>query len=268
MREIRLLVDGPARGPWNMATDEALMESARRGVVTLRLYAFRPPCLSFGRNQAVRGRYDVGAAAARGIELVRRPTGGRAVYHHRELTYALIAPDRAWGGPRAAFARIHRALGRGLVALGAPVALASGRPEGPAAPGPDPGGCFRAPAPGELVACGRKLVGSAVWRRAGALLQHGSVLIEDEQGVAEELALAEGAPGSGGRPAAAPRAAIGLAEACGRVPSAGEVAEAVVAGFEEELGVRARAAAATRAERSAARRLTRVYAGPEWTWRR
>ncbi len=97
---IRLLIDEALPGVRNMAVDEALMRSASTGNaagVTLRFYRWEPGCLSFGRNQEARGAYDPDAAADRGIDIVRRPTGGRAVYHHRELTYSVTAPAGTWG---------------------------------------------------------------------------------------------------------------------------------------------------------------------------
>lgn len=272
-RQLRVLVDGPGRGAWNMALDEALMDAARSGLVTLRLYGWDPPCLSFGRNQVARGRYDGEAAVARGIDLVRRPTGGRAVYHDRELTYAVTAPERLWGGPREAYARINRALGRGLGRLGARVELAA-RAAAADRPWLEARACFADPAPGEVTALGRKLVGSAVWRRAGALLQHGSVLLHDDQRVAEELGVGggsgSGGEGVGGEAGAArgPPPSIGLVEACGSPPPLEALVDALVKGFEAELGLPARTKRPTTAERGAARRRAATYADPGWTWRR
>lgn len=291
---LRLLVHGGGAGAWNMALDESLMRTARTGVVTLRLYRWDPPCLSLGRNQAARDRFDACAAAARGIDVVRRPTGGRAVYHDREVTYAVTAPEGLWGGPRRSYARINRALASGLFRLGAPVRLAA-RAAGAGLARPDARACFRDPAPGEVTARGRKLVGSAVWRRSGALLQHGSLLVHDDQRVTEELRTdgrgAEAGPaaeagdrrGRGGRDArhaAEPRAgaesravapppgSIGLAEACGRVPAGVEILEALVAGFEEEFGLRALRSDPAHGELAEADRLEARYRDRGWTWRR
>jgi len=75
-----------------MAVDVALLERAdRMGEAFLRLYRFDPPCLSLGRNEAA-GGYDRAAIARRGVDVVRRPTGGAAVWHEHELTYAVAAP--------------------------------------------------------------------------------------------------------------------------------------------------------------------------------
>lgn len=245
-----------------MAVDEALMASARSGRVTLRLYRWSPPCLSFGRHQRARGRYDAGAAEERGIDLVRRPTGGRAVYHHRELTYAVTAPADLWGGLGPSYRRINRALARGLSRLGVDVEAAAGDGR---APGLSGRACFRDPLPGELVAAGRKLVGSAQWRRDGALLQHGSVLLHDDQAEAERLRTdgAEGGEADAGRPRAA-----SLAGLLGAAPEPAEVARALRAGFARELDARAEQADLEPAEEARARRLEERYRGRDWTWRR
>ena len=81
--------------------------AAAGGTVTLRLYGWEPGCLSFGRNQTALGRYDGARAADRGIDVVRRPTGGRSVFHYRELTYCVTAPANEWGGLREAYLKIR-----------------------------------------------------------------------------------------------------------------------------------------------------------------
>lgn len=245
------------------------MAEARLGRVTLRLYRWDPPCLSFGRNQRAAGRYDVDEAEALGIEIVRRPTGGRAVFHHRELTYSVTAPAGLWGGLRKSYLRINRALLRGLASLGAPVAEAGRRP-GERSPAPTTRACFRDPLPGEITAGGRKLVGSAQWRDEGALLQHGSLLLHDDQATAERLRLGSGErDGSGAGPGdgATVRAAA-LADLLERVPDEAELTAALRAGFSEELGVEVREAPAGVPDPALVGRLEARYRDPAWTWRR
>src|SRR5687767_6811745 len=97
----RTLVSRPADGAANMATDEALLERARTsGECVMRLYEWARPTLSLGRNQAARGHYDLDRARALGVDFVRRPTGGRAVLHHRELTYSVTGPASQLGSLR------------------------------------------------------------------------------------------------------------------------------------------------------------------------
>src|SRR5262249_9925627 len=108
-----------------MAVDSALLEAAERGQRALRLYRWGPPALSFGRNEPALKRYDRAAIESRGLSTVRRPTGGRAVWHDREVTYAVAAPVETFGSLRATYQEIHALLADALRGLGAPVTLAA-----------------------------------------------------------------------------------------------------------------------------------------------
>jgi lipoyl(octanoyl) transferase len=253
----RTLVSPPLPGAANMAWDQALMARARRtGQAVLRVYAWSAPTLSLGRNQRARGAYDLARAAALGVGIVRRPTGGRALLHHHEVTYSVTAPDAFDPTLRGAYARINALLLGALRSLGVPAALAE--PAGRALP-PGLAPCFDEPSAGEIVVGGRKLVGSAQWRHDGALLQHGSILERDDQGlIAELLVRAPGEP----TPAAAT-----LAGALGADPGFERVARALldalraiapgVAPLEEDDALRADVAA-----------WTREFSSEDWTWRR
>ena len=254
---IRLLVDEPLAGARNMAIDEAIMESGRRGLITLRLYHWEPGCLSFGRNQTALGRYDGDRAADLGYDVVRRPTGGRSVLHHHELTYAVAAPA-SWGSLRDAYVQINRALAAGLRRLGVDAVVHESTPG--RIPRPTVRACFRDPLPGEVTAGGRKLVGSAQWRNAGSLLQHGSILIRNEQHLVEELRI--GAHPSVDIPA------TGLEELLGAVPDAAELEQALVSGFEREFGTSVESGELTSAETDQAGVRLETYRDPAWTWRR
>ena len=199
-----------------MAIDAVLLERAlASGECVMRLYEWSRPTLSLGRNQTARGHYDLERARAAGVDIVRRPTGGRAVLHHRELTYSVTAPAAALGAHRESYARINRLLLAALRALGVEAAVA-GRTGRALGPGLAP--CFDLPGAGELTADGRKLVGSAQWRDAAALLQHGSILVEDDQALATALLRA---------PGAAPPAAAALRALLGRAPTVSDLAAAV-----------------------------------------
>ena len=236
-----------------MARDHALAVGLPPGAGAVRLYGWIRPTLSLGRNEPARGAYDASRLRRDGVDVVRRPTGGRAVLHHRELTYAVAVPVRSLGGPREAYRLVSLAIVRGLSLLGVEAEIAgSGGPT----PRPDAGPCFREPAEGEVVVRGRKLVGSAQARLADALLQHGSILLEDDQGRLDAL---------GGRAAAGSPAT--LAEVLGRAPDVARVAEAVLAGLREALPgtwteEAPRVDAATEAE------LEERYRSDAWTWRR
>jgi len=181
-----LLVDGPRPGWENMAIDAALLDlSAADGLAFLRLYRWEPHCLSFGRHEPATRRYDRARISASGLDCVRRPTGGRAVWHARELTYSVAAPLAAFGGLRQAYGAVHGMLAAALRFIGARPTLAS--PHGRAG-GPGEGPCFASPVGGEVLIDGKKVVGSAQLRQGEAFLQHGSLLLEDDQSLVRSLA--------------------------------------------------------------------------------
>src|SRR5690348_4843435 len=126
MTHWRLLTTPPGTGAENMALDEALMDRARETREwVLRVYAWSRPTISLGRNQSARGRYDLDEIARRGIGVVRRPTGGRAILHHREITYSVTAPVSDAGDLRESYERITRLLIRALRCLGVEAAAAT-----------------------------------------------------------------------------------------------------------------------------------------------
>jgi lipoate-protein ligase A len=177
-----LIVDAPAPGAVNMRRDQELQDRVleQRDGGAVRLYGFSPPCLSLGRSQS-EDDVDLEACARDGVDVVRRPTGGRAVLHDAEVTYSVTChvTDPAFGGGvMESCGRIHTVVADALGALDvATMPQPGGRPGAPGTAPRDPD-CFAHPAPGELLDHrGRKLVGSAQARRAGALLQHGSILL-------------------------------------------------------------------------------------------
>ena len=174
-----LWVDETPRPGWeNMAIDLALLDRAEQlEESSLRLYRWRPHCLSFGRHEPASRRYDPERIASLGLDTVRRPTGGRAVWHSRELTYAVAAPCRWFGSLQQGYIDIHAMLAEALRCLGIAAHLAKPGRTLPL----DAGACFAHPAGGEVMVGTCKVVGSAQLRRGSAFLQHGSILLEDEQ---------------------------------------------------------------------------------------
>lgn len=252
---LQLIRSAPRSGAENMAIDAALLAEARRtGGAFLRLYAFSPPCLSIGRHEPAARRYDRAAIARARIDVVRRPTGGRAVWHEHEVTYAVAAPVGAFGGTLAASYRaIHARLAGALATLGVPAALAPlGRVPGLAA-----GACFAGPVGGEVVVAGRKLIGSAQVRDGDAFLQHGSILLDGSQGRVRGFTRGRGARGQ----SVAASCETTLAAVLGRPVSFAEVAEAVGRAWG---GVLALAPALDRPDAA----LSAHFADPAWTWRR
>lgn len=248
-----------------MAVDAALLQlypALQRP--TLRLYGWSPPCLSLGIAQRFR-EVRADQCAARGITVVRRPTGGRAILHDQELTYALVTAQadplvsaRTVG---AAYARISQALVAGIRRLGVDAEFAPP----PAADTPASAACFDVPAEHEIIAGGRKLVGSAQARKAGALLQHGAVLLHaDPAALAALLHLppALGAAQLGDR-------LVALDELLGARPAFDAVAAAVVAGFADHWGVSFEPAPLTAAEEALAAALAaEKFGAAAWTERR
>ena len=243
-------------GAFNMALDEALMRRAgRTGEAVFRIYGWSAPTLSLGRNQRARGFYDCERARGLGIAFVRRPTGGRALLHHREITYSATLPARDARAAGEAYDFINEVLLEGLRRVGVSARRASGAPAIP--PGARP--CFDLPSAHEIAIEDRKLVGSAQWRRDGALLQHGSILVHDDQSLIPRLMTAGGT--------SAPRAAT-LAEALGRTPSFDEVAQPLL-GALASLAAQHVAPLAPDDFLDADRRdLQHSYGDDEWTWRR
>ncbi|MDD5564834.1 MAG: biotin/lipoate A/B protein ligase family protein [Thermoanaerobaculaceae bacterium] len=258
----RLIVEGAQRGAWNMAVDEALVEAVDggRSEPVLRLYRWSPPCLSLGFSQPYEVA-DAGFCAARGVAVVRRPTGGRAVLHHLELTYAVAAP--LGRGPfthdlQAAYQTICRALVAGLRTVGVPAQLSGTPADGMIKPTraiP----CFVGPAAGEVVAAGRKLVGSAMRRVGDAILQHGSIL-EGWDGALQAgcLGLADDS--------SLRSAVVTVGDLAAGALAAGRLEAAIAAGVGSALGVALAPSALTSAERSRAALLERErYGHARWT---
>ena len=174
--EWRLLRDGPRPPALNMALDSVLLQGADPRPV-LRLYAWDPPALSLGWFQPL-DAFDRAAVRAAGAEIVRRPTGGGAIHHDRELTFAVAAPPGRHGYPAGtveAYRWVHEALVEALARCGARVAFRGG--QWPLSVRPRDGSlCFLDHTALDLVDDGgRKVVGSAQRRRGGRVLHHGSV---------------------------------------------------------------------------------------------
>jgi lipoate-protein ligase A len=170
---------------FNMATDEALMQSVERGAPPVfRVYAWSPPAISFGYAQRIAHEIDLQKCRDQNIHIVRRATGGRAVLHWNELTYSVIChkDDPTVGGTiQEAYKKISMALIAGVKHLGAPVSF---EPRRQAQPSPRDkeltAPCFTSTAQHEVTLQGRKLIGSAQQRIGQTILQHGSLLLGPE----------------------------------------------------------------------------------------
>jgi lipoate-protein ligase A len=234
----RLLNTGSADGATNMATDEAILTAVTEGesLPTLRFFAWQPPCLSIGYNQAV-DEVDITECQQAGVDVVRRPTGGRAILHTDELTYSIVAPQsepRVAGGVVESYRRLSAGLVRGLRLLGVDVAQAEARH------GQDAdvsAACFDAPSAYEVTAGGKKLVGSAQVRRREAVLQHGSLPLRgDITRICRYLVVPSEEQRQALRQELRARA-TSLELVLGRVVPFAQVVEALVRGFSEGLNL-------------------------------
>jgi lipoate-protein ligase A len=253
----RLLLSPPLDGPNNMALDQALMERARHtGESVLRVYSWATPVLSLGRNQTARNVYDSAQLAALGIGVVRRPTGGRALLHDHEITYSVTAPVTAEHSLNAAYGQINALLQHTFGTLGVRTSLAAPRSRSSA---PTALPCFAEPSTGEIVANGRKLVGSAQWRDDGALLQHGSILVDDDQRIIPSLMRA---------PTAIPPAPATLRELLGHAPTLPEFAEAIFDATRSCFDPDATILTTAETDALDVDRLVGRFLDDAWTWRR
>lgn len=249
MSRWRLVIDPQLAGARNMALDVAALEAVAAGAAppTLRLYGWSPPCLSLGRHQG-EGAANLAFCRDHNIDVVRRPTGGRAVLHHLELTYAVVAPLGRGPLPRsvqAAYRTLCAPLVEAARALGVAAELTPGEVNlhlpGPRTTVP----CFEAPAGGEVVAAGRKLVGSAMRVHREHVLQHGAILLDWDS------TLQAGAMGLADDALLRPQITTFAAE-LGREVRRAEVEEALVVAFASVLGADLEAATLTNAERERA----------------
>ncbi len=180
---LRLLIDPPLSGPDNMARDEALLDAVAAGSspTTLRCYQWSTPTVSLGYFQPYADFESV--AAVRDFAVVRRTTGGGAILHDRELTYALVVPkphELLADGPTSLYCRMHDA----VIAVLGDLGIAA-RPRGDVSDRPETFGdraepffCFARQHPLDVVVGSMKLAGSAQRRTPAGILQHGSIMLE------------------------------------------------------------------------------------------
>ncbi len=276
MTQFRLNDSGRETGFWNMAVDEAIMEAVAAGLQppTLRLYGWEPPAVSLGYHQALDGGISREAVRERGYDIVRRPTGGRAILHADELTYSFcIRQDEIAGGHSVmeSYREISRGIIEGLRILGAQVSLGAEQDATPeverAAADSDAARpiCFAKTARCDLQAAGRKVVGSAQVRRHGGILQHGSIPITID--LEDQVAVMPGSDDRIARQVLA-GAAMSVTDLLGRVVTYEEISEAMVRGFAEVFEVELVPGDLSPDEQRRARQLhDERYATAEWNER-
>jgi len=237
MRQWRLIYNRPTPGAYNMAIDETLLQSVASGesLPTLRLYEWEPFCLSLGYGQRIRD-IDLQRIEANGWDIVRRPTGGKAILHGDELTYSVVLPkdhELAQGDVIESYRRISEALLAALRCLGlspqSEKQTAGNKGLGPV--------CFEVPSHYEITADGKKLIGSAQVRRRQGILQHGSLpLFGDIARICDALKYPDEATRAAAKNAVRLRA-VTLEDVARKMISWAEAAEAIVHGFAETFNI-------------------------------
>jgi lipoate-protein ligase A len=231
-------------GAFNMEFDESLVQALAdsRGISTVRVYGWQPPAISLGWNQRL-DEIDTSRTRRDGIDVVRRPTGGRAILHSEELTYSVAMATPA-KNILAAYNEISQALVQGLKKFAVEVTLEKSQPHFPTLyQSTSSAACFSSSARYEIQIGGRKLVGSAQRRYAGRngeeiVLQHGSLLLgSDHKRLVDYLNLQNDTDRARLK-AEIDAKTIDLSEALNRTVTFDECAEALKTGFEEAWGIK------------------------------
>lgn len=270
MNTWRYLPYAVSSGAENMAVDEAILQTMAQASdpqPVLRFYGWNPATLSLGYAQSYDKEVNEAVCRAEGIDIVRRPTGGRAVLHQYELTYSVIAPDqdpKVSGTVTESYLKISKALLSGFQALGIPAEMSMGG----AAKEASTAACFDAPSWYELVVNGRKLVGSAQVRKEGILLQHGSILLHFDADLlfrllkfpAEEIRdrLLRGFKAK----------ACALDEVWNRPFGREELEREICSGFRTVMGIELIPSQLTDAERHLMQEMRAKYLSDDWTKKR
>lgn len=256
-----------------MALDEAILEATaeNRSLPTLRLYSWQPACLSLGHAQPFRD-VDMQALQDHGWDLVRRPTGGRAILHTDELTYSVTGPQdepRLSGSVLESYRVLSSALLQALLNLGIPAeALPKHEVEKTTSNESLNPVCFEVPSNYEITCSGKKLIGSAQARRKGGVLQHGSLpLMGDLRRITRVLAFSD----EESREIAGRRLlerAVTTEQAIGTAPTWEDTVQAFTSAFECTLNLKLVLQEPSETEIQRARQLEQEkYAHPSWTER-
>ena len=256
-------------GAENMAIDEAIMDAMKNNnsQPVLRFYGWKPATLSLGYAQSYAKEVDGEACRQANIDVVRRPTGGRAVLHQYELTYSVIVPEsekHVKGTVIESYLKISKPLLKGINAVGVPaeiVAQASSGHTGTAA-------CFDAPSWYELVVAGKKLVGSAQMRRDGILLQHGSIILHFDTELLFRLLKLPNEEVRQRLLKSFKAKACAMDEVWTRPVSIGELERELCLGFQEIMGIDLIPSVLTKEERLMTEQLVAKYNSQEWTMKR
>ena len=257
-------------GAENMAIDEAIMDIMNRSInhqPVLRFYGWRPATLSLGYAQGYAKEVDAETCHQANIDVVRRPTGGRAVLHQYELTYSVIVPEsdeHVKGTIIQSYLKISEALLIGIKAVGVPaeiVAQGSSTHTGTAA-------CFDAPSWYELVVAGKKLVGSAQMRKNGILLQHGSIILHFDSELLFRLLKLPNEEVRQRLLKSFRAKACALDEVWTRPVTIDELEREICLGFKKIMNIELIPSVLTKEEKLMTEQLVKKYNSQEWTTKR
>lgn len=253
MHEFRLLKTGHADAAFNMGLDEAILESVSAGRVppTLRFYGWTPSAVSIGYFQGLHEEVDVAACAERGVHVVRRITGGGAVFHQAELTYSIVVPEGHPLAP-ASIMESYRGLCGAIVS-----SLALLGVEASFAPIND------------ILSGGRKISGNAQTRKRRCLLQHGTILLDVDVDTMFDLLRVPSEKAKGKLIQDVKARVTSLSAILGRPVSFAEVEDALERGLQAALDLSLRTEAPTAVELDRAGTIAaEKFADPSWTGRR
>jgi len=248
----RLLKTGDHPAAWNMGLDQAILEAvaADSAAPTLRFYGWRPAAISVGYFQGMEEEVDTQACARHGVDLVRRITGGGAVFHQTELTYSIVIPEGHPLAARSIMASYERLCGAVIAGLGLLGLDAHFAPIN------------------DIVVGAKKVSGNAQTRKLGCLLQHGTILLDVDVDLMFELLRVPSEKAKGKLIADVKERVTGLKQLLNRAVPFSEVEAAMEAGFMQNLDL-AYDGGLTEAEEIRARELALSRFGdPAWNHRR
>lgn len=249
-----------------MAIDEAIVESVGKGLVppTFRFYSWRPPAVSIGCYQKI-SEIDQQACILKNYDIVRRPTGGRAILHDKELTYSVIAPvDNKLISRNIlnTYKILHKGFMVGLQGLGLEPRMVSGRNN----KGTKSYACFFSPSIYELTVRGKKIIGSAQRRWNKVVLQQGSMPLDIN---IEELFSVLSHRNREILIKKAEKKMTSINNELGKNVDIEKLKKAVVGGFEEALGIKLQPDRLTDHEAATAFRLSiEKYSNREWNFKK
>ena len=252
MTEWRLLETGHNDAATNMAIDEAVMKHAGElGIPTVRFYAWKPAAISIGYFQGIREEVELGKCRELGVDVVRRITGGGAVFHDAELTYSFVCSQDSGILPKNIIDSYKKICGSLIIGLKHIGLEASFVPLN------------------DIAVAGKKISGNAQTRRSGAILQHGTILMEVDVDKMFSLLLVPNEKLKGKLIEDVKQRVTSLEQQKGKKISFGQLSSALRKGFEENFGVKLKKGKLAAEEKSLAKEIREnQFAAEQWNFKR